>query len=57
LDAGLIISINLSPSSLKRTDISARLGDILREHALEASQFELEITEGVLVESSEAIRR
>lgn len=57
LDAGLIISINLSPSSLKRTDISARLGDILRDYALRAGQFELEITEGILVESSESIRR
>lgn len=56
-NSDLGISINLSPSSLKRTDISARLGDILREYSLDAGKFELEITEGILVESSEAIRR
>jgi len=50
------IAVNLSPASLKRTDISAQLGDILRAHDLSATRFELEITEGILVDSSDSIR-
>lgn len=55
--ADAVISINLSPSSLKRANISSELGLILRCHGLDAAQFELEITEGVLIESSDTIRQ
>lgn len=45
----LKIAINLSPVQLRDPDFAEQLQRIVKEHDLEPGQFELELTEGILV--------
>ncbi len=63
-DAGLPairIAVNLSPRQFRATDIAAKVAQILRTYALDASALELEVTEGSVmedtVESIEKLKR
>lgn len=54
-DAGLPalrISVNLSPRQFRVTDIAARVAQILKTYALDASALELEVTEGTVMEDT-----
>ncbi|MEQ1578769.1 MAG: bifunctional diguanylate cyclase/phosphodiesterase, partial [Hyphomicrobium sp.] len=49
----LQVSINLSPVQFRQDDLEALLLRLIEEHRVDPRQFVLEITEGVLMESSE----
>jgi diguanylate cyclase (GGDEF)-like protein len=51
------VSINLSPVQFRHMDLPGLLKQLLREHAVEARRFILEVTEGVLMESSDRNRQ
>jgi diguanylate cyclase (GGDEF)-like protein len=51
------IAINVSPLQLRGRDIAAEMTTIVRAAGLEASRFEVEITEGTLIEDLPAARR
>jgi diguanylate cyclase (GGDEF)-like protein len=48
----LEISINLSPVQFRHMDLTALLAELLRTHELDPTRIVLEVTEGVLMESS-----
>lgn len=47
--AGLKIAINVSANQLRLPDFVLRLGELVEEYAVDPRQFELEITEGILL--------
>jgi diguanylate cyclase (GGDEF)-like protein len=53
----LEISINLSPVQFRHVDLVALLQDLLRDSQIDASRIVLEVTEGVLMESSDRNRQ
>ena len=54
---GLQISVNLSPVQFRQVNLEALLQQLVEEHDIDARRFVLEITEGVLMESSERTSR
>lgn len=55
LDLGLdpgMVAINASPTQLREGDFADRLGAMVRQHGLEPSQIEIEITESVILDQS-----
>ena len=54
---GLQISVNLSPVQFRQVNLEALLQQLVEEHDIDPSRFVLEITEGVLMESSERTSR
>jgi diguanylate cyclase (GGDEF)-like protein/PAS domain S-box-containing protein len=52
--AGLCVSVNLSPVQFKHRDLVGILREILEATGFEPSRLELEITEGVLLQDTEA---
>ena len=53
----LQVSVNLSPVQFRQVDLQALLGGLSREYHIDPRQFVLEITEGVLMESSDRTSR
>ncbi len=53
----LQVSVNLSPVQFRQVDLEALLRQLVAEHDIDPSRFVLEITEGVLMESSERTSR
>lgn len=55
LDEGLAlrIAVNLSPRQLREGDMAGKVAAILQETGLPAQRLELELTEGILMDSSE----
>ena len=53
----LQVSVNLSPVQFRQVDLEALLQQLVQEHAIDPSRFVLEITEGVLMESSDRTSR
>jgi len=53
----LEISINLSPVQFRHVDLVELLEDLLAKHAIEPSRVVLEVTEGVLMESTDRNRQ
>ena len=53
----LQVSINLSPVQFRQVDLEALLLQLVQEHEIDPRRFVLEITEGVLMESSERTSR
>ncbi|MDX1540405.1 MAG: EAL domain-containing protein, partial [Geminicoccaceae bacterium] len=51
------MSVNLSSVQVKRADLGTRVMEILAEAGLGPARLELEITEGVLLEDTERVRR
>jgi diguanylate cyclase (GGDEF)-like protein len=51
------VSVNLSPVQFRQVDLQALLGRLTREFQIDPRQFVLEITEGVLMESSDRTSR
>ena len=51
------VSVNLSPVQFRQVDLQALLGRLTREYQIDPRQFVLEITEGVLMESSDRTSR
>jgi diguanylate cyclase (GGDEF)-like protein len=51
---GLRIAVNLSPMQFRDPDLASQTGEILRRSGLAPDQLELEITERVLMEGTEA---
>ena len=58
LDEGLAlrVAVNLSPRQLKEGDMADKVEAILQETALPAQHLELELTEGILMDTSENLR-
>ncbi len=54
---GLQVAINLSPVQMRHVDLRPLLVDLLRKHDADPRQIVLELTEGVLLESTERTRR
>jgi diguanylate cyclase (GGDEF)-like protein len=54
---GLEVSINLSPVQFRHVDLVELLEDLLARHDMDASRIVLEVTEGVLMESTERNRQ
>ncbi len=52
---GLEVAVNLSPVQIRHIDLEATLRRLIREHGVDPDRFVLEITEGVLLESSDQI--
>jgi diguanylate cyclase (GGDEF)-like protein len=53
---GLEVSINLSPVQFRHVDLVGLLERLLAEHAIDPARIVLEVTEGVLMESSDRNR-
>ncbi len=53
----LQVSVNLSPVQFRQVDLEALLQQLVKEYGIEPSRFVLEITEGVLMESSDRTSR
>lgn len=53
----LQVAINLSPVQFRHVDLEALLADLVKKHCVDPRRFVLEITEGVLLESTERTRR
>jgi diguanylate cyclase (GGDEF)-like protein len=53
----LEVSINLSPVQFRHVDLVELLEDLLKKHAIEPSRIVLEVTEGVLMESTDRNRQ
>jgi EAL domain-containing protein (putative c-di-GMP-specific phosphodiesterase class I) len=53
--AGTTLAINLSPAQFKTQDVVALVGKVLAETGLEPQRLELEITEGILLQNTEAV--
>ena len=53
----LRVAVNLSAIQFRQADLVDQVGDILRETGLAAELLELEVTEGILMEHSEATLR
>ncbi|HLF96197.1 MAG TPA: EAL domain-containing protein [Methylococcaceae bacterium] len=58
LDEGLAlrVAVNLSPRQLKEGDMACKVEAILQETALPPQRLELELTEGILMDTSENLR-
>ncbi|MCB1488221.1 MAG: bifunctional diguanylate cyclase/phosphodiesterase [Bauldia sp.] len=54
---GMKMAINLSPVQLRDPDFATGLLDAVRSHGLEPSRFELELTEGILVNNPTIAKR
>lgn len=51
------MAINVSPLQLEDVGLASKLEQLLRQHGLEASEFELEITESVVIPDSQAVEQ
>lgn len=51
------VAVNLSPAQFRRSDLRAMIASILAETGLPADRLELEITEGVLMDSTDGAAR
>ncbi|MCV5492007.1 EAL domain-containing protein, partial [Escherichia coli] len=51
----MVLSINLSPLQFRDPTLCERVSACIARHGLKASQLELEITEGVLMENADEI--
>lgn len=51
----LEVSVNLSPVQIRHVDLEETLRRLVAEHGVDPSRFVLEVTEGVLLESTEQI--
>ncbi len=47
----LVVSVNLSPIQLKKTDFPQIIADLLKKYEMPAELLEIEITEGILVDN------
>jgi EAL domain-containing protein (putative c-di-GMP-specific phosphodiesterase class I) len=52
---GLEVAVNLSPVQIRHVDLEATLRRLIEEHGVDPGRFVLEITEGVLLESTDQI--
>ena len=52
---GILIAINISPSELGQYDLAALIAQTIRDHGVDATRLELEITEESLVSGDEAV--
>ena len=53
----LQVAVNLSPVQFRHVDLEAMLRQLVVEHAVDPSHFVLEITEGVLLESTDRVSK
>jgi EAL domain-containing protein (putative c-di-GMP-specific phosphodiesterase class I) len=53
----LEVAVNLSPVQFRHVDLETQLRQLLVKHAIDPKSFVLEITEGVLLESSDRVNR
>jgi diguanylate cyclase (GGDEF)-like protein len=53
----LQVAVNLSPVQFRHVDLESMLRQLVVEHAVDPSKFELEITEGVLLESTDRVSK
>jgi diguanylate cyclase (GGDEF)-like protein len=53
----LSMAVNLSPVQFRGEHFAERIGTIVRESGIRASQIELEVTEGVLLDNDEGVRQ
>lgn len=54
---GLTMAVNLSPLQLEDYQLTERLEKLLRQHGLQPSEIELEITESAAIPDSQAVER
>ncbi|WP_189356272.1 putative bifunctional diguanylate cyclase/phosphodiesterase [Undibacterium squillarum] len=52
-----VMSINISAAQLKDSRFAAKLQSVLQQHGLQPSQIELELTERVLIDDGDYVRR
>jgi diguanylate cyclase (GGDEF)-like protein len=56
-DPPVILSVNISPAQFRQRDLPEQIAAILAHTGLPAARLELEVTEGVLLEGTEAVLR
>ncbi len=54
-DSSVSLSVNLSPLQFRQADLLERIVDILERTRMPAERLELEVTEGLLLDTSEAV--
>jgi EAL domain-containing protein (putative c-di-GMP-specific phosphodiesterase class I) len=50
------VAINVSPTQFHQPDFHSQIGDVLRRHRVDPDLIELELTEGSLMEDTDAVR-
>ena len=56
-DPAVWLSVNLSPLQLRQPDLPRQIADVLNRAGLPAERLDLEVTEGLLLEESDLVRR
>ena len=56
-DPPVWLSVNLSPLQFRQPDLPQQIADILKRTGLPAERLDLEVTEGLLLEESDRVRR
>ncbi|MGI4793728.1 MAG: EAL domain-containing protein [Janthinobacterium lividum] len=51
------VAVNVSPAQFRRGDLAQQVADVLARTGLAAGRLELEVTEGLLMEDSEQVRK
>jgi diguanylate cyclase (GGDEF)-like protein len=56
-DSSVWLSVNLSPLQFRQPDLPQQIADVLNRTGLPADRLDLEVTEGLLLEESDRVRR